>query len=81
MHLPPIIIAIICFALIFSLFVVDCNKIKKESWVNYQNFNFGNVDNTNSDKVVFYNRPQYRKPYNYPVCHLTRHPVPHCRTI
>ena len=36
MHLPPIIIAIICFALIFSLFVVDCNKIKKESWVNYQ---------------------------------------------
>ena len=30
--------------------------------------------------LVFYEYPIYRRPYNYPVCHLVDYPVPHCRT-
>ena len=81
--------------LIYSL-VVSCDSIDvKEGWVNYQQLPFGNIqtgageyksnsNNSNSNDgitpLVFYEYPIYRKPYNYPVCHLVNYPVPHCRT-
>ena len=81
--------------LIYSL-VVSCDSIDvKEGWVNYQQLPFGNIQtgageykssksNTTSNNgispLVFYEYPIYRRPYNYPVCHLVNYPIPHCRT-
>jgi hypothetical protein len=78
--------------LIYSL-VVSCDSIDvKEGWVNYQQLPYGNIqtgagefknDRTSKNGIsplVFYEYPIYRRPYNYPVCHLVDYPVPHCRT-
>jgi hypothetical protein len=78
--------------LIYSL-VVSCDSIDiKEGWVNYQQLPYGNIQtgagafksNKNSNDgitpLTFYKYPIYRRPYNYPVCHLVDYPIPHCRT-
>jgi hypothetical protein len=80
--------------LIYSL-VVSCDSIDvKEGWVNYQQLPFGNIQtgageynpdsNSNSysgiSPLAFYKYPIYRRPYNYPACHLVDYPIPHCRT-
>lgn len=51
-----------------------------ENWINYKNLSFGNWE-TASEPVNFYNRPEYRKPYRWPVCHNVDYPVPHCRHL
>jgi len=56
-----------------------------ESWVDYEELPYGNVRSGagNSDGIrplVFYNYPIYRRPLNWPVCHLVDYPVPHCRS-
>ena len=78
--------------LIYSL-VVSCDSVYvKEGWVNYQKLPFGNIqtgageyktesnNNSGISPLAFYEYPIYRRPYNYPVCHLVNYPVPHCRT-
>ena len=47
------------------------------------NSNSSNSNSNNNDGIsplVFYEYPIYRRPYNYPVCHLVDYPIPHCRT-
>ena len=81
------------FMLLIYLLVVSCDSIDvKEGWVNYQQLPYGNIktgageykNNSNSNDgispLVFYKYPVYRRPYNYPVCHLVDYPMPHCRT-
>ncbi len=83
------------FILLIYFLVVSCDSVDvKEGWVNYQQLPFGNIHtgsgeyNTNSNStsysgispLVFYEYPIYRRPYNYPVCHLVNYPTPHCRT-
>lgn len=67
--------------LIYSL-VVSCDKV--ENWVDYKQLPYGNIQsgsgNSNIRPLVFYDYPIYRRPLNYPVCHLVDYPVPHCRT-
>lgn len=86
--------AIVLFILLIYSLVVSCDSIDvKEGWVNYQQLPYGNIQtgageykssNSNSNDgispLVFYEYPIYRRPYNYPVCHLVDYPVPHCRT-
>ena len=68
--------------LIYSL-VVTCDTVK-EPWVNYRQLPYGNITTSAGDDnitpVVFYEYPIYRRPYNYPVCHLVDYPIPHCRS-
>jgi hypothetical protein len=81
-------VTIILFALglfmllIYSL-VVNCDSVK-ESWVNYEQLPYGNIQSGAGSRditpLVFYEYPVYRRPYNYPICHLVDYPVPHCRT-
>jgi hypothetical protein len=56
-------------------------KIKKkennESWINYQNIPFGNIKTGKDDPLIFYNRPQYRLPYRYPLGFKTSYPIKH----
>lgn len=94
-------VIVIFVILIYSL-VISCDS-KKESWVNYQQFPFNNIqtgagdsyssdsdidsdtynnnykDNSYSNPISFYSYPIYRKPLNWPICHLVDYPVPHCR--
>lgn len=74
----PVISAFILFFVVIILFRVNCQNAK-ESWVNYQNFPYGNIDSGKSNPLVMYNVPRYRKPYNWPQCFITEHPEKHCR--
>ena len=88
-----ILFAIGLFMLLIYSLVVSCDSIDvKEGWVNYQQLPYGNIQTgagehkTNNNRnngispLAFYEYPIYRRPYNYPVCHLVDYPVPHCRT-
>ena len=44
------------------------------------NSNSNSNSNDGISPLVFYEYPIYRRPYNYPVCHLVDYPIPHCRT-
>jgi len=75
--------SLLIFSLLIYSLVISCDK-KIESWVNYQNIPYGNIDTGAGDlegdnKISFYEYTSYRKPLNYPVCHLVDYPVPHCR--
>ena len=92
---------IILFVILIYSLVISCDS-KKESWVNYQQFPFNNIQtgagdiysdsDSNSDSDISYNKnkysnpisfytyPIYRKPLNWPVCHLVDYPIPHCRS-
>ena len=80
--------ALILFMLLIYSLVVSC-KSNKDGWVNYKQYPFGNIktgagnyDEVN-DEVIrpmsFYDYPIYRKPLNWPICHLVDYPIPHCR--
>ena len=79
-----IIIFMIFMFLLYTTCTTDANDIR-ESWVVYQYFPYGNVHsgagNSNGVRpLVFYNYPIYRRPLNWPICHLVDYPVPHCRS-
>lgn len=67
--------------LIYSL-VISCES-KKEGWVDYKQFPYGNIQsgagNENVRPITFYDYTSYRKPLNWPICHLVDYPIPHCR--
>lgn len=75
MKLFPIFIGLILFVVIISIFKVSCEKVE-ESWINYNEGPYGNFHSTNSNPVVFYNVPRFRKPYRWPVVAHTHHPIP-----
>ena len=56
------------------------NNLNPENWVNYKALQFGNWE-TAQTPVGFYNRPEYREPYRWPVCHMVDYPVKHCRHL
>jgi hypothetical protein len=82
-----IIVSLIVFGLLIYALIETCpsNVNVNEGWIDYQDFPYGNVHsgagNSNGIRpLVFYNNPIYRRPYNWPVCHLVDYPVPHCRS-
>ena len=76
------IITIIIFVVIIYFLVYSC-KGNTEGWVNYKQRPFGNIYTGSGDAgvrpLVFYDVPRYRRPYNWPVCHLVDYPEPHCQ--
>lgn len=85
MNFTSVFIVILSFflfgILVYSL-VVTCDK-KVENWVDYKQLPYGNIQsgagNNDIRPISFYNIPSYRKPLNYPICHLVDYPIPHCR--
>jgi hypothetical protein len=78
-----IISSLIIFCIIIWTLIITCPI--KENWVDYKELPYGNIrsgaGNTNDIRpLVFYNYPIYRRPLNWPVCHLVDYPVPHCRS-
>ena len=77
------VVSLSIFALLIYSLVVRCDSVK-ENWVDYEQLPYGNIKsgagNNGITSLAFYEYPIYRRPYNYPVCHLVNYPVPHCRT-
>ena len=74
----PIICAMILFLVILILFKNNCQS-QIESWENYKQLPYGNIDSGIGNPLTFYSVPRYRKPYRWPVCFITDHPEKHCR--
>jgi hypothetical protein len=55
-------------------------KSSKNNTTSNDNNNSNSNSNNGISPLVFYEYPIYRRPYNYPVCHLVNYPIPHCRT-
>jgi len=67
-----------------------------ETWVDYKELPYGNIrtgaGNSGAsvgdrstmlgthNQIQFYEYPIYRRPLNWPVCHLVDYPHPHCRS-
>jgi Na+/H+ antiporter NhaC len=49
----------------------------QEGWVNYMNLPFGEVKTGVDCPVSFYERPEYRLPYRWPIGIKTENPVNH----
>ena len=82
------VVAVLLFMLLIYSLVVSC-KSNKDGWVNYKQYPFGNIktgagnfddDNNVIRPMTFYDYPIYRKPLNWPICHLVDYPIPHCRS-
>lgn len=73
---------ILCVIVYYLAFV---NSVKNEGWVNYRNIPFNNINTGSGDielrPLGLYNVPRYRRPYDYPKCHLVDYPIPHCHNI
>jgi hypothetical protein len=82
-NLIIMIVALVIFLILIYSLVVNCDTVK-EGWVNYKQLPYGNIQTGAGDRNItpleFYEYPIYRRPYNYPACHLVDYPLPHCRT-
>lgn len=64
--------------LIFIVFILLYkNKEGFTGWKMYQQLPLGNVY-TGSNPLNYYKHKRYRKPYNYPACHMKSYPIQHC---
>lgn len=80
-----IILALIIFAVLIWSITVTCPvKDVKEGWVDYEELPYGNIrsgaGNAGVRPISFYEYKIYRRPLNWPICHLVDYPVPHCRS-
>ena len=76
-------IFIVVIILIIGLLFYCNNKNyfkNNESWINYKNLAYNNWE-TGNTPINYYNRPEYRKPYRWPVCINVDYPVKHCRHL
>ena len=75
------IIGICLLGVLLYYLIITCDS-KKEGWVNYEQLPFGNIKTgagDNTRPITFYDYPIYRKPLNWPICHMVDYPIPHCR--
>ena len=50
-----------------------------ESWINYREEPLGNIQTAYDNNTAYYRRDRYRKPLNWPACHMVDYPIRHCR--
>ena len=67
-----LIIAIVLFLIIHTS---QKNFKNYESWINYREEPLGNIQTAYDNN----RRDRYRKPLNYPACHMVDYPIRHCR--
>jgi len=77
-----IIVALIIFTILIWSITITCPI--KEGWVDYKELPYGNIrsgaGNVGIRPMTFYEYKTYRRPLNWPICHLVDYPVPHCRS-
>ena len=70
--------------LVFIYFVLGLRlnkKDEKESWINYMNKPFGEIQTGSDCPVAYYERKEYRKPYRWPLGIRQTYPVEHIAPI
>lgn len=75
-----IIVIVILVIAITLLYLQKNNKQIKENLTDYKTLPFGELLN-GSDPLTFYRYDKYRKPYRWPVCIQTDHPIRHCSPL
>lgn len=73
-----IIVAIVLFLIIH---ITENKSRKYESWINYKEEPLGNIKTSPNNNPTFFRRDRYRKPYMWPVCQMTDHPIRHCKHL
>lgn len=76
LYLKEILLAVILLGIIilgFSTFKTGCTP--SEGFLTYLEKPLGQVRSVNGNPLVFYNCPEYRLPYNWPLGVKTEHPV------
>jgi len=68
--------SVLLFTLILFVLGFRMNT-NNEKWVNYVNYPFGKVETGSDCPLNFYNRPEYRLPYRWPLGFKTSYPIKH----
>ena len=76
-----ILILVIVFVITLLNIKNNCLPTKKEGWFVYKDENFGSFQTGYTDPKGFYMRPEYRKPYRWPVGFKSEHPVKHTGSL
>jgi len=64
--------------LVFIMFILLYKKQEGfTGWSMYKTKPYNNVS-TGSNPLIYYEHEKYRKPYNYPICHMKDYPIKHC---
>ena len=71
-----VLVAIVLFLIIHYS---QKNFNKYENWINYRQEPLGNINTAYDNNTSYYRRDRYRKPLNYPACHMVDYPVRHCK--
>jgi hypothetical protein len=77
------IIVILCLFVVLYMILKYLNEEMNnhENWINYRQY-LGNIETgviAPDNKIALYRRDRFRKPYNWPACYMTEHPIRHCR--
>lgn len=72
---------ILAIVIIITIFNVKNNCEPKEGWFVYKDQHFGSYQTGYTDEKGFYVRPEYRKPYRWPVGFKSEHPVKHISSL
>jgi hypothetical protein len=72
---------IVIIVIVITILNVKNNCETKEGWFVYKDQHFGSYQTGYTDEKAFYNRPEYRKPYRWPVGFKTEHPVKHISSL
>jgi len=77
-----IVIVIVILGLAIALLYLQKNNNHqiKENLTNYKTLPFGEIF-VGSDPLAFYRYDRYRKPYRWPNCIKTDHPIRHCAPL
>lgn len=78
--------SLVLFGILIYFITTTCPTASTtEGWVDYEQLPYRNVKSGAGNShgirpLVFYDYPVYRRPLNFPICHLVDYPTPHCRT-
>lgn len=74
-------IIVIVFIMTLTSIHNNCTNEIKEGWFVYRDNNFSSYQTGYTDPKGFYLRPEYRKPYRWPVGFKSEHPVVHTGSL
>lgn len=67
--------------IVIVITVLNVKNNCKEGWFVYKDQHFGSYQTGYNDEKEFYIRPEYRKPYRWPIGFKTEHPVKHISSL
>ncbi len=81
LYLKEFFLALIVLGLVVLITISFKTGCSKEGWVNYGMVPYGKLSTAYSEPITFYNCPEYRKPYNWPIGIKRSYPFEHIGPI